>query len=79
LRRSSAAQECYQPVARINRFVTPFRQLNVVSSAFDPPMPLSGNRFVTLFKVRQRFEREFDCEWCDGGQQTFRDRVIERL
>ena len=68
-----------QTVAGVDRFIAPFRQVGVVASPLNPPMPLCSNCFVAFFQAGQRFESEFDGQRCDGGQQTLRDNIVERL
>src|SRR5262249_13948994 len=41
--------------------------------------PLRSNRFVARFQGGQRLKCKFDCQWRNGGQQTRRDGVIQRL
>jgi len=68
-----------QSIARVDRLITPLGQIDIVAGTFDSPLPLCRKGSIAIFKVHQRFEREFDCQWCDGGQQALGDGAVKRL
>ena len=68
-----------QAVAGVDRFVAPFRQVDVVAGPLDPPSPLCSDCLIALFQAGQRFERKLDRQRCDGGDQSLGNGVVERL
>ena len=43
-----------QPVGGVDRFIAPFRQVDVVAGPLDPPPPLRSGCFIALFQAGQR-------------------------
>src|ERR1700692_1911419 len=68
-----------QAVAGVSLFIAALCQVSIVAGPLDPSAPLRRNCLVAHFQVGQRFERKFDCQWRNGGQQTCRNGVIQRL
>src|SRR5215469_18847698 len=68
-----------EAVAGVSLLITALCQVGFVAGTLDPSVPLRRNYSVTFLQVSQRCEREFDRQRRDGSQQTFTNRVIERL
>ena len=69
----------HQTIAGVGLFIAAFCQVSIVAGPLDPSAPLRSNRFVARFQGGQRLKCKFDCQWCNGGQQTRRDGVIQGL
>ena len=68
-----------QAVGGVDRFIAPFRQVDVVAGPLDPPPPLCSDRLIALFHAGQRFERKLDRQRCDGGHQPLGNGIVERF